>query len=78
MIKRFIIAFILLALVVGGLVGFNIFRDNAIKEFFANMPVQPVTVSTTTVEPITWKPGIEAIGTVSAARGVDLTVETSG
>lgn len=78
MIKRFIIAFILLALVVGGLVGFNIFRDNAIKEFFANMPVQPVTVSTTTVEPITWQPGIEAIGTVSAARGVDLTVETSG
>lgn len=78
MIKRFIIAFILLALVVGGLVGFNIFRDNAIKQFFANMPVQPVTVSTTTVEPITWKPGIEAIGTVSAARGVDLTVETSG
>ncbi|BCH21469.1 efflux RND transporter periplasmic adaptor subunit [Mesorhizobium sp. L-8-3] len=78
MIKRFIIAFILLALVVGGLVGFNIFRDNAIKQFFANMPVQPVTVSTTTVKPITWKPGIEAIGTVSAARGVDLTVETSG
>jgi membrane fusion protein (multidrug efflux system) len=78
MIKRFIIAFILLAIVVGGLVGFNIFRDRAIEQFFANMPVQPTTVSTTVVEPITWRPGVEAIGTVSAARGVDLTVETTG
>ncbi|MGI6855664.1 efflux RND transporter periplasmic adaptor subunit [Mesorhizobium sp. 1B3] len=78
MIKRFVIAFILLVLVVGGLVGFNIFRDRAIQQFFANMPVQPVTVSTVKVEPITWTPGVEAIGTVSAARGVDLTVETTG
>ncbi|HWK63831.1 MAG TPA: efflux RND transporter periplasmic adaptor subunit [Rhizobiaceae bacterium] len=78
MIKRFVIAFILLVLVVGGLVGFNIFRDRAIQQFFANMPVQPVTVSTIKVEPITWTPGVEAIGTVSAARGVDLTVETTG
>lgn len=78
MIKRFIIAFILLALVAGGLVGFNIFRDRMIQQFFANMPVQPVTVSTVKVEPITWTPGVEAIGTVSAARGVDMTVETSG
>lgn len=78
MVKRFIIAFILLALVVGGLVGFNIFRDRMIQQFFANMPVQPVTISTVKVEPITWTPGIEAIGTVSAARGVDMTVETNG
>ncbi len=36
------------------------------------------TVSTTVVKPIAWTPGIEAIGTVSAVRGVDLTVETAG
>ena len=41
MIKRFIIAFVLLVLVGGGLVGFNLFRDQAIKDFFANMPVAP-------------------------------------
>lgn len=78
MIKRFIIAFILLVLVCGGIVGFNLFRDKAITDFFANMPVVPLTVSTIKVEPVTWTPGIEAIGTVSAARGVDLTVETTG
>ena len=38
MIKRFIIAFVLVVLVVGGLVGFNLFRDQAIEQFFANMP----------------------------------------
>jgi len=77
-IKRFIIAVILLAIVVGGIVGFNMFRDKAIQDFFASMPVAEVTVSTIKVEPMTWTPGIEAIGTVGAARGVDLTVETTG
>jgi membrane fusion protein (multidrug efflux system) len=77
-IKRFIIAFILLVLVVGGIVGFNIFRDNAIKQYFATMKQPPSTVSTVEVKPMDWAPGIEAIGTVSAVRGVDLTVETTG
>ncbi|WP_187968577.1 efflux RND transporter periplasmic adaptor subunit [Aquibium microcysteis] len=78
MIKRFLIAIVLLAIVVGGVVGFNLFRDNAINQFFANMPVAPSPVSTVEVAPITWTPGIQAIGTVGASRGVDLTVETTG
>jgi membrane fusion protein (multidrug efflux system) len=78
MIKRLLIAFILLVLVVGGIIGFNIFRDRAIEQYFANAPVAPVAVSTSLVEPMKWTPGIEAIGTVGAARGVDLTVETTG
>lgn len=76
--KRLIIAVVLLVLVGGGLVGFNLFREQAIKQFFANRPVPTLTVSTVEVKPITWTPGIEAIGTVGAARGVDLTVETTG
>lgn len=78
MIKRFLIAIVLLAIVVGGVVGFNVFRDNAINQFFANMPVAPSPVSTIDVAPITWTPGIQAIGTVGASRGVDLSVETTG
>lgn len=78
MIKRFIIALILLAVVVGGIVGFNMFRDKAIQDFFASMPVATATVSTVKVEPMTWTPGIETIGTVGASRGVDLSVETTG
>lgn len=78
MVKRFIIAIILLALVGGGLVGFNIFRDTMIAQIFANMPVQPATVSTIEAKPVTWTPAIEAIGTANARQGVDLTVETAG
>jgi membrane fusion protein, multidrug efflux system len=78
MIKRFVIASILLVLICGGLIGFNVFRDRAIQQFFANMPVQPLSVSTTVVKPISWTPDIQAIGTARAARGVDLTVETTG
>lgn len=78
MIKRFIIAILLLGLVGGGLVGFNLFRDNMIAQIFANMPQQPATVSTVEAAPVTWTPSIDAIGTVNAAQGVDLTVETAG
>jgi len=78
MILRFIIALVLVVLVCGGIVGFNMFRDQAIQDYFANMPVAPITVSTVKVEPIEWTPGINTIGTISAARGVDLTVEAAG
>lgn len=78
LIKRFIIALVLLILVCGGIVGFNLFREKAIKQFFANMPVAAVTVATAKVEPAPWTPSIETIGTVSASQGVDLTVETTG
>ncbi len=78
MVKRFIIAIILLGLVAGGLVGFNLFRDKMIADFFANMPVQPSTVSTVEAAPRRWQPTLGAIGTVNAAQGVDLTVEAAG
>jgi membrane fusion protein (multidrug efflux system) len=78
MIWRLFLAIVLLGVIVGGIVGFNLFRDKMIAGFFAGMTPPPVTVSTTTVEPITWKPGLEAIGTARAAQGVELAVETLG
>lgn len=78
MVKRLIIAIILLGVIGGGLVWFNMFRDNMITQIFANMPQQPATVSTVEAKPVTWTPVIEAIGTVNAAQGVDLTVESAG
>jgi membrane fusion protein (multidrug efflux system) len=78
MVKRLIIAIILLGAIGGGLVWFNMFRDNMITQIFANMPQQPATVSTVEAKPVTWTPVIEAIGTVNAAQGVDLTVESAG
>ncbi|WP_027233231.1 efflux RND transporter periplasmic adaptor subunit [Phyllobacterium sp. UNC302MFCol5.2] len=81
MIKRFLLPVIILVLVVllgVGLVGFNLFRDKAIKDFFATMQQPAAPVSTYTVEPTSWTPEIEAIGTVSAIQGVELSVEVAG
>ncbi len=78
MVKRFIIAVVLIAIVCGGLVGFNLFRAQMIDQFFANMPVQTVTVSATEAQPTTWTPGIDAIGTIVARQGVDVAAETGG
>ncbi|RUW95820.1 MULTISPECIES: efflux RND transporter periplasmic adaptor subunit [unclassified Mesorhizobium] len=73
-----IVVLAVLVIVVGGIVGFNFLRDNGIKQYFATMKPPAATVSTTIAKPSNWTPGVEAIGTVSAVRGVDLTVETAG
>ncbi|WP_137389788.1 efflux RND transporter periplasmic adaptor subunit [Rhodoligotrophos defluvii] len=78
MVKRFIIAIVLVLLICGGLIGFNMFRDQKIAEFFANMPVKTATVSATTVTPQEWHPAIDAIGSAKAVQGVDLAFETTG
>jgi membrane fusion protein (multidrug efflux system) len=78
MVKRFVIALVLVALVCGGLIGFNLFRSKMIGEFFASMQPPPVTISTTAVQPTTWTPEIETIGTLWARQGVDVAVEAAG
>lgn len=78
MIWRLLLAIVLLVVVVGGIVGFNMFRSTMIEGFFANMQRPAVTVSTIEAEPVTWTPTVEAIGTASARRGVDLGVELGG
>ena len=78
MIWRLLLAVVLLVVVVGGIVGFNMFRAKMIAGYFAGMQPPPVVVSTVDVEPVTWKPGLEAIGTARAAQGVELAVETAG
>ena len=45
MVRWFIIIGTLLALLVGGLVGFNYFRGKMIAQFFANNKPPPVSVS---------------------------------
>ena len=78
MIKRFVIAILLLGLVGGGIVGFNMFRDQAIEDFFATRTAPPVPVDTVVAEAGEWTSAIETIGTVYASRGIELAVEAAG
>jgi membrane fusion protein, multidrug efflux system len=72
------LVFILAVVLCAGLVGFNLFRDKMIKQFFATMQPPPQTVSAAKVEARTWSPSISAIGTARAANGVELAFETAG
>ncbi|HZH10747.1 MAG TPA: efflux RND transporter periplasmic adaptor subunit [Microvirga sp.] len=78
--RRIIVSlvFILAILLCAGLVGFNIFRDKMITQFFATMQPPPQTVSAAKVEARTWTPSINAIGTAKAANGVELAVQVGG
>lgn len=78
MIKRLLIAILALILVGGGIVGFNLFRAKMIAQFFAGMKPPAVAVSVSEVVARSWTPGIEAIGTASAAQGTDLAIEAAG
>lgn len=78
MFIRFTIAFILLAVVTTGIVGFNMVRDQAIQAFFADMEPAPVAVDSVRAEAGDWTPGVSALGTISAERGIDLTLEATG
>jgi membrane fusion protein, multidrug efflux system len=72
------IILVLIVLFCALIVWFNFFRAKMIGEFFATMQAPPVTVSAAKVEPVTWSPEIDAIGTLSAFQGVDVATQVAG
>lgn len=78
MVKRLVIAIVLLGAVLGGVIWFNQFRARMISDYFAGMTPAPVPVPAETAEPVTWQGGIEAIGTALAVQGVDLAIQAAG
>lgn len=80
MSRRIVVGIVLAftLLLCAALIGFNFFRDQAIKNFFATMKQPPQAVTSAKVEARTWNPGISAVGTARSAKGVDLAVETAG
>ena len=79
--KRFLVGGIILVVVVvacGALIWFNVFKQGMIAQYFAHFPVPTITVSTVEVKPQQWTPGIDAVGTVTAANGVDVAGQVGG
>lgn len=68
----------LVALLCAGLIGFNIFRDKMIANFFATMQPPAQTIAATPVQQREWAPGIPAIGTARASSGVELASQLGG
>ncbi|HEX7928032.1 MAG TPA: efflux RND transporter periplasmic adaptor subunit, partial [bacterium] len=78
MIKRMVIMLVLVGLVLGGIFGFQAFKGVMIKRYFATMTAPPQTVSTIKATQDTWQPKIEAVGTLVAENGADLSAEVPG
>lgn len=62
----------------GGLVAWNLFRNAMMAAYFAHAGRPPAAVDTVHVEAVTWKPGIEAVGTARAQQGADLAAQAAG
>ena len=78
MIKRMLIMLILVGAVLGGLFGFKSFVGGKIKEAMAGMANMPQTVSATKAGSSDWQPRIDAVGSLRAVCGAELSLEVPG
>ncbi|HKT97101.1 MAG TPA: efflux RND transporter periplasmic adaptor subunit [Paraburkholderia sp.] len=78
MAKRMIIMLICVCVLLGGLIGFNLFKAHMIKKFMASNAAPPATVTAAVVGFQTWQPQLAAVGSLRAMRGVDVTTEVAG
>jgi membrane fusion protein (multidrug efflux system) len=76
--KRMVIMLIAVVLLLGGLVGYNVFKGYMMAKYMASAPIPPATVSAMAAAYDTWQPQLSAVGTLRAVRGVDVTTEVAG
>lgn len=78
MIKRMLIMLVLVGATLFGVFGFKSFVDGKIKEAMSGMGNAPQTVSTTVAQMTDWQHQVEAVGTLRAVNGADLSLELAG
>ncbi|MFZ1922975.1 MAG: efflux RND transporter periplasmic adaptor subunit [Xanthobacteraceae bacterium] len=78
MTKRMLIMLVAVAVVFGGIFGFQVFKAAMIKKFMSTMSAPPQTVSALKASYGEWQPQIEAVGTLRAVKGADLSLQVSG
>ena len=79
MIKRMIIMLLAVGVVLGGVFGFQAFKNDMIKKFMSaawarrRRPCRPTVAAMQD-----WQPQIEAVGSLRAVNGADLSLEVAG
>jgi membrane fusion protein (multidrug efflux system) len=76
--KRMVIMLIILAVVFGLIFGFKAFMGKMMNDFFDNMPQPAAAVSTYEARQDNWASILEAVGTVNAVNGVNVTAQVPG
>ncbi len=78
MAKRMAIMLVAVAIVLGAVFGFQAFKAVMIKKFMSAMSAPAQAVSAAKAEYTEWQPRIEAVGSLRAVKGADLSLEVSG
>jgi membrane fusion protein (multidrug efflux system) len=76
--KRMIIMLILAGVLLGGLFAVKAMMSAGMNQFFDNMPQPAVAVTATEVVQRTWPQSLDAVGTLVAVNGTDVTTESPG
>ena len=69
---------IVVGIVLGGIFGFITFKGRMIKEFMSSQGEPLQTVSTTTAGYLEWLPKLEAVGSLQAVQGANMSAEVAG
>ena len=78
MTKRMIIMLVLASVIFGGIFGFQAFKGRMMKKFMSSMGNAPQTVSTMKAGYQEWLPQLEAVGSLHAIDGAEVSPEVSG
>jgi membrane fusion protein, multidrug efflux system len=78
MTKRMVIMLVLAGVVFGGIFGFQAFKGHMMKKFMSSMGNAPQTVSTMSAGYQEWQPQLEAVGSLRAIDGVQVSPEVTG
>lgn len=78
MTKRMLIMLVLAGVVFGGIFGFEAFKGHMMKKFMSSMGNAPQAISTMIAGTQEWEPQLEAVGSLRAVQGVELSPEVSG
>ncbi|MFQ5643850.1 MAG: efflux RND transporter periplasmic adaptor subunit [Thiogranum sp.] len=77
MIKRLLLAVLLLILMFGAVFGWKFYSEQKLAAMMSQ-PQPPVTVASAEVKVQSWQPYLRAVGSVDAIRGVFVTTEVPG
>ena len=61
MLKRFVLASVLLVLVFGGVIGFKLFKQSKITEYLTNMGTPPVHLNAAVAKAEAWPQHLAAV-----------------
>jgi membrane fusion protein, multidrug efflux system len=75
---RMLAMLLIVGAVLGGIFGYKAWQMNAINKSRAARRPPPVNVTAIKASMLSWQPQLKAVGSVRAARGVDVTAETAG